>query len=310
MIDTALTGRVVVDGHVGHVWSRTGRAFFADGDRRKVLERLSEAASRSLFETLQTDWLLLDCEVMPWNGKATDLIEQQFAPTGRAAMISTEATLDALRRFSGRGVADMAAERMRLEERLGNARAFDKVWRGYCHPVEDVTDVRLAPFHVLASEGRVHHDVAHVQHLAWIESLASAADGLRFDSTSWLVVDLDDPGSVAKATRHWLDRTASGAEGVVVKPPLFLTRGSKGRFLQPALKVRGVDYLRIIYGPDYDLPENLSRLRDRAIGPKRQQAALGLEGLARFVQGAPLRDVHECVFATLALGMEAMDPRL
>ena len=84
--------------------------------------------------------------------------------------------------------------------------------------------------------------------------------------------------------------------------------------VQPALKTRGREYLRIIYGPEYDLAENLERLRSRGLSSKRSLAirefALGVEGLERFVRKEPLRRVHECVFGVLALESEPVDPRL
>ena len=84
--------------------------------------------------------------------------------------------------------------------------------------------------------------------------------------------------------------------------------------LQPAVKCRGREYLRIIYGPEYTLPEHLERLRERGVSGKRSLAlrefALGIEGLERFVQREPLRRVHECVFGVLALESEPVDPRL
>ncbi len=127
------------------------------------------------------------------------------------------------------------------------------------------------------------------------------------------VVDLTDAAQVEAVTRWWLDLTAAGGEGMVVKPLDPLTRGRRF-FVQPALKVRGREYLRIIYGPDYLAPENLSRLKHRAVGAKRGLAArefgLGLEALERFARAAPLREVHECVFAVLALESEPIDPRL
>ena len=105
----------------------------------------------------------------------------------------------------------------------------------------------------------------------------------------------------------------AGGEGMVVKPLDFIARGEKS-LIQPALKVHGPEYLRIIYGPEYDLPDNLARLRHRGLSGKRALAlrefALGHEALTRFVTGAPLRSVHECVFAVLALESEPIDPRL
>lgn len=113
--------------------------------------------------------------------------------------------------------------------------------------------------------------------------------------------------------RWWEELTARGGEGIVVKPLGFLALGRRG-LAQPALKCRGREYLRIIYGPDYTMPENLSRLRARGLSIKRSLAirefALGIEGLERFVRKEPLRRVHECAFGVLALESEPVDPRL
>jgi hypothetical protein len=107
--------------------------------------------------------------------------------------------------------------------------------------------------------------------------------------------------------------TASGSEGMVVKPMTFAPRGRRG-LVQPAIKCRGREYLRIIYGPEYTAPQHLERLRSRGLSTKRSLAlrefALGLEALQRFVEREPLRRVHECVFGVLALESEPVDPRL
>jgi protein phosphatase len=126
-------------------------------------------------------------------------------------------------------------------------------------------------------------------------------------------VDTTDPNAVAAGTDWWTDLTAVGGEGMVVKPAANLTRGRKG-LVQPGLKVRGREYLRIIYGPDYTEPANLERLRSRGLGHKRSLAlreySLGLEALDRVAGGDPLWRVHQCVFAVLALESEPVDPRL
>jgi protein phosphatase len=100
---------------------------------------------------------------------------------------------------------------------------------------------------------------------------------------------------------------------MVVKPLDWIVRGKRG-LVQPAVKCRGREYLRIIYGPDYTAEENLTRLKSRGLGAKRSLAlrefALGIEGLERFVRREPLRRVHECVFGVLALESEPVDPRL
>ena len=132
-------------------------------------------------------------------------------------------------------------------------------------------------------------------------------------ATPYKVVDVTDPASVAEGVEWWTELTGRGGEGMVVKPLDFILRGKRG-LAQPAVKCRGPEYLRIIYGPDYTAAENLSRLRSRGLGHKRSLAlgefALGVEGLERFVRREPLRRVHECVFGVLALESEPVDPRL
>jgi len=136
---------------------------------------------------------------------------------------------------------------------------------------------------------------------------------VMFRPTRRLVVDLADESSRAAGALWWEQLTAAGAEGMVVKPLANLVRTRKG-LIQPGLKVRGREYLRIIYGPDYTLEENLTRLKQRNLGAKRKLAlreyALGLESLERLVRREPLWRIHQAVFAVLALESEPVDPRL
>jgi hypothetical protein len=140
-----------------------------------------------------------------------------------------------------------------------------------------------------------------------------ASDPQFLVATPWRKVDPADAASVADATAWWESLTESGGEGVVVKPLAFVLNGRRG-IAQPAVKCRGREYLRIIYGPEYTRPEHLARLRQRSLSGKRSLAvrefALGVESLERFVRHEPLRRVHECVFGVLALESEPVDPRL
>lgn len=299
-------------GESGAIWTRTGRAFFAESDTRDaVLGRLRDAiATVGLWEELKTDWLLLDAEIMPWSAKASALIENQYAPVAASANAGLNLSLDAARRAAARGVA-IEDLRAKLEQRASRAAMYGKAWAPYVWPVSSIDDLRIAPFHILASEGALHFDKDHLWHM-------SAADRLGGDSTiiantKWRLVRLDDAGAVAAAVEWWEALIGDGGEGMVVKPRDFISRGAKG-LIQPALKVRGKEYLRIIYGPEYDSPENLERLKQRGLGGKRALAlkefALGHEALSRFIARQPLRRVHECVFAVLALESEPIDPRL
>jgi protein phosphatase len=172
--------------------------------------------------------------------------------------------------------------------------------------------VGSAPFHLLATEGQVHVQRDHVWHMEKLAEICKPGDGLLL-ATPYKIVDVTDTSSVEEATRWWEELTGRGGEGMVVKPMDFIVRGSRG-LTQPAVKCRGPEYLRIIYGPEYLLPENLERLRSRSVAAKRSLAlrefALGIEALERFVRQEPLRRVHECVFGVLALESEPVDPRL
>ena len=152
----------------------------------------------------------------------------------------------------------------------------------------------------------------HAWHLGHCDALVEAdPDWIR--RTERRVVEVTDPASEAEATEWWEAMTASGGEGMVVKPMTFTARGRRGQ-VQPGVKVRGREYLRIIYGPEYDAPDQIDRLRSRGLGRKRSLAsrefALGVEALERFVRREPLYRVHECVFGVLALESEPVDPRL
>lgn len=302
----------VTDGTTGAVHTRTGRSFFPPEATEELLRRLRDAITAAgLWEELGTGWLLLDGELLPWSAKAEDLIRDQYAAVGAAARAALPAARAALERAAAAGL-DVAALLVRTEARAANAEAFTRAYRRYCWPTDGVDGVRLAPFQVLASEGATYHDRDHGWHLAVADRLAEAAPDL-VAPTRRLVVDTTDPAATAAGIDWWEQLTAAGGEGMVVKPFANLTRGRRG-LAQPGLKVRGGDYLRLIYGPDYLEPANLERLRQRALGRKRSLAlreyALGLEALERGARGEPLWRVHEAVFAVLALETEPVDPRL
>jgi protein phosphatase len=302
-----------VTSEAGAIWTRTGRAFFAERTMTgAVLDRVRTAAdSAGLWDELATDWLLLDAEIMPWSVKASSLIEQQYEPVAHSARAGLSAALNAATRAAARGVA-VGALRDKLTLRAASAERYAAAWRPYVWPVSGVDDLRVAPFHLLASEGAVNFNKDHLWHMSVVVRLV-AAGAPTLVATETRHLALNDAAACVDAAAWWEDLTARGREGMVVKPLTFVPRGKKG-LVQPALKVRGPEYLRIIYGPEYDLPDNLTRLRERGLGGKRSLAlrefALGHEALTRFVARAPLRQVHECVFAILALESEPIDPRL
>ncbi len=305
--------RFGVPGAAGAIWTRTGRPFFAAELAASLTGQVGAAAEKAgLFDELGTSWLLLDAELLPWNVKAGSLLRDQYAAVGAAALASLPAAVSVLEQACARGLPDVGTRLERTRSRLANAEAFTTAYLRYCWATDGLTGVRVAPFQLLASEGAVYHERPHRWHLGLADRLAAAELAL-IASTRRVEVDIGDPASVAAATRWWEDLTAAGGEGMVVKPAANLTRGPN-RLVQPGLKVRGREYLRIVYGPDYTEPAHLVRLRQRGLSHKRSLAlreyALGLEALDRVARGEPLWRVNECVFAVLALESEPVDPRL
>jgi protein phosphatase len=303
----------VVGQGFGACYTRTGRRFF-DDDRLEgeLLGRVRDAAQGAgLFERLDSDWLLLDCELMPWSAKAQELLRQQYAAVGVAAKLGLGASVAALASTAERLDGELRELLERTQLRVEEGARFVEAYRRYCWPVRAIGDLKLAPFHLLASEGGVHVDKDHLWHMSTLGELCATDELLH--PTAHLVVDTSDAESEAAGCAWWDELTAAGGEGMVVKPLEFLARGRRG-LAQPALKTRGREYLRIIYGPEYTEPDNLGRLKTRSLGRKRSLAVrefgLGIEALERFVRGEPLRRVHECVFGVLALESEPVDPRL
>ena len=303
----------ITDGSAGTIYTRTGRRFFDEDLEIAALARVRAAMDAAgSWEELATDWVLLDAELMPWSAKAQELIRQQYAPTGVAARTALGAVIPALDATAERGVDTGAiAERMRI--RQGLAERYVEAYSRYSWPVVSIDDLRLAPFHLMASEGRTHTDRDHVWHMETLAAICRQDDGLLF-ATPHRVIDVTDAEAVAAGVAWWEELTSRGGEGMVVKPLDFIPPRGPKRPIQPAVKCRGAEYLRIIYGPEYTLPEHLERLRERGLAGKRglahREFALGLEGLERFTRHEPLRRVHECVFGVLALESEPVDPRL
>ncbi|XHM63853.1 polynucleotide kinase-phosphatase [Streptomyces nigra] len=304
-----------VDGPTGSLYTRTGRPFFDDpAVTETILERIRTAAGEAgLWSELDTDWLLLDAELMPWSLKAAGLLRSQYAAVGAAAGAVFPGALAALESAAGRGV-DVSGLLARQRERASDAAAFTEAYRRYCWTTDGLDGVRLAPFQLLAVQGRSLAALPHDEQLALLDRLVEHDGSGLLRTTRRLYVDTGDPESVRAGVDWWLEMTGRGGEGMVVKPLGAVVRDERGRLVQPGIKCRGREYLRIIYGPEYTRPENLERLRKRFLNHKRSLAlrefALGVEALDRLAGGEPLWRVHEAVFGVLALESEPVDPRL
>lgn len=317
----------VADGSNGICYTRTGRHFFEDMElEASLIDRFRKALDKSGFwNDFDTDWVCFDCELMPWSAKAQMLLKEQYSAVGISGRVALDEAVKLLQQASGNKSisfdvskltsgqnADIKALLHRFSERSEMIHKYVEAYRGYCWPVSSIDDLRLAPFHILATDGKVHSDKNHLWHMDTIAQYCTQDDKIII-ATNHIVVDVTHAESVSKGTEWWEKLTSSGGEGMVVKPYDFIVKNSR-ELLQPAVKCRGKEYLRIIYGPEYTMDENIQRLRSRSVSKKRSLAlrefALGMEALERFIRQEPLYRVHECVFGVLALESEPVDPRL
>ena len=327
--ETAAKRFGVTDNSFGIIYTRTGRPFFnkyniEDADiETAILSRLEDALSSSSFwEDFNTDWVCIDAELMPWSAKAASLLKDQYAPAGLAGRVSLSMAADAIKNAIKSleesnvspvsGSIDLNEILNKFNERGEAISLYTNAYRRYCWDIKTIDDYRIAPFHILATEGKVWNSENHITHMEQIKKYMTGSDPI-FMATNYMEIDLLDEKSAAAGVKWWEELTASGGEGMVVKPFDFIA--AKGNeILQPAVKCRGREYLRIIYGPEYLLSANLERLKKRSLSKKRNLAqnefVLGMESLERFVKKDPLYRVHECVFGVLALESEPVDPRL
>jgi protein phosphatase len=295
---------------IGICHTRTGRRFFDSANvEAEFLERVHAAATAAGFwDEFETNWLCLDCELMPWSAKAQELLKRQYAAVGASGQATLADEMAVLEQAAGRDL-DVGELLARTTTRRQMVDDYIAAYRRYCWPVKSMADLKLAPFHLLATEGKVHVDQPHDWHM---RTLARLAGGIIV-ATPFRIIDVTTPESEVEGIRWWEELTGRGGEGMVVKPLDFIAKNRRG-LVQPAVKCRGREYLRIIYGPEYTAAENLERLRARGLSTKRSLAlrefALGIEAIERFARKEPLRRVHEAVFGVLALESEPVDPRL
>ncbi|XKE94622.1 polynucleotide kinase-phosphatase [Metaplanococcus flavidus] len=294
---------------LGSIYTRTGKRFFDRETENRLLVELNEELVRiKYFDEYQTDYVLLDAEIMPWNLKAKELISSQYAHVGENAVLDRTLLKEKLTAALPAN-GDLQAWLDEYDSKLENANDFLQVFQKYCWDIEGDRSIQIAPFHILAHSDRTFLDKPHTWHMEMNQKLAETSR--LFVETEFKVIT--DEASEAEVIDWWKAITEDGHEGIIIKPEFYIAR-HKGKLVQPAIKVRGLRYLRIIYGMDYLEPKNLERLKNRNTGKKQKLAlrefALGLEGVARFVNGESIERVHECTLGALAMESDPVDPRL
>lgn len=296
----------------GRMYTRLGRPILTSPElEQETLRRLSQGLKEAgIFEALSSSWVLLDGELVNWNRRRETVWGSALPHTLQAGLTGMGRGLELLAQAQARGVP---VERLELSMRTRRQalESLEQVLR-LRFPDGQEERVQLAPFHLLASEGAVHLDKTHVWHMEQLTMLCQVLPELC-RPTRWWRVRLDDTQSLEDIIGWWEKASAWGEGGMIVKPIPFLPEAERGR-MQPALKVRGREALRVSCGPEYTLPVTLERLKRRHVGGRRglalREMALSVEALRRFVRREPLRRVHEVVSALLALKAESLDPRL
>ncbi len=305
--DEQVTKQLLNTEALGIITTRTGRAFFEEELQREVLQAIhQELLAKNYFDRFQTDYVLMDAEILPWNLKAHGLIDRQYANVAEQALMDRKFLLNKLQTTTNIDMSNWAEE---YAHKLKNAARFDAVYQNYCWPTNELQGIQIAPFHILAHSQTTHFDKPHTWHMEMNALLAE--DSSLFLATEYRLIETEQQEQ--EAITWWEDMTELGHEGIVIKPLHFIEK-RKGKLLQPAIKVRGREYLRIIYGMDYTDEAQLKALKKRNPSRKMRNAlqefSLGVEGIERFVQQESSARVHECTLAALALESEPIDPRL
>ena len=300
----------------GRVYTRTGRRFFNENDEeRALLATVRRSMDRAgLWDALGTEWIMLDGEIVPWVVKGAGLINTHYRAPGVAGAIAlahASTTLDAYRARTGE-TPDGAALAERTAERNQAIGRFNAIIERYGSMTGHAA---YAPFTILAGAGAAHADT---ETRSWqrerLDQLVTASSGMLVHTPSMRVATASTEER-EEATTWWRTLVEGTEEGLVVKPDdgVYGAEHMRRR-VQPALKVRGREYLRIIYGPEYTIAGHMARVRKRATGAKRSLAlrehAIGCEGLTRLVARRALHERYECALAVLALESEPTDPRL
>lgn len=206
----------VVDEGIGICYTRTGRRFFDNPVLEiELLTRLKTALDTTNFwRDHNTSWVCLDCELMPWSAKAQELIRRQYVAVGAASGTALGEAVAVLEKAATRGI-DVSLPLSHYQERSQMASQYVAAYRRYCWQVDSVSDLKLAPFHILATAGAVYTNKNHVWHMETIRKICQADTDLLL-ATSYKKIDVNDPESQTIAINWWQELTSHGGEGIVV----------------------------------------------------------------------------------------------
>lgn len=255
--------------------SRGGFPFF------KSNEDLNKIDWENLRKNMKTDFVALDCEIMPWNYKASNLIDFDFLVPGQCTYLS--------RKYGNYGNLTYVEE-------------YLKTLNSYISNNEDDFEIRI--FNILAT-GNLHFNnrsglferftkvnLGMVKEREWhynqIESLCKGCKILK--PVVYYKYNQYDESINNFILNKWKEFTEKfNGEGFVVKPKYSIMYTDDGYMFQPAIKIRGSKYLQLIYGIDYIDKEYFEMVKKRKIVTKRKlailQHELGINILRAWLKG-------------------------
>ena len=272
----------------GCIYSGKARPLLPDS--ATFIDALRSALTRAGFwKRLETDWVCLEGEILPsaWYGKRLE----KYGDILLAGEARYDAAASVLKRFDA-------------EERVGPGRECLRKYRELFESVSgrDGDSLSFAPHHLIAAENRGFFGMPNSWHIETLNGLARRA-GAPFVDTPYRLISLEERTGVEECLALW-----RGCPGIAIKTLPFFPAGKRGA-AQPAFLCRNREQLRLVYGPEYDLPENRLRLNGRKSLLKRRnkrrkilkQWELALEGVQRFLAREPRGRIQECARRVLAL---------
>ncbi|MDF2880165.1 MAG: polynucleotide kinasephosphatase [Clostridiaceae bacterium] len=291
------------------IYSRTGKKFFNEKENETISLRIKAILnSIDYFNRFDTGFVIIDAEILPWNAKGEGLLFNQYLPVLDSALALNTKLYENLKD------TPIIKEEMlkEVENNLTNINKYKQQLENYCWDT-NIENIKIAPFHLLAHEGKTFFDKEHEWHLNHFNMFAENEDNL-FIKTPYVLIDLTKEESISNSIKFWDELTSKGYEGFILKTEYFLEHNDQGELILPMMKVRGKDYLRIIYGINYDNPTVIAKLKNRSLSRKRslhyRELLLGVEALKRFSNGEDFQTWHEYILTILCMTNEVVDHRL
>lgn len=291
------------------IYTRNGLSFFKGEDDEYICSKIQNLLrTNDYYKKHNTGFVLMDAEILPWNAKGSGLLTNQYLPVLDSSKSLNEHISKALE-----NVSNLDAIKEEVATNLNNINKYKEQLENYCWD-SNITNIKIAPFHLLAHEKKTFFNKTHEWHLNHFNELIDMKENDLFEKTPYVIVDLASEDSKQKAIDFWLDITSKGYEGVMFKTETFIERNSEGETILPMMKVRGKDYLRIIYGINYDNAKYLEKLRYRNVSKKRflhyKETALSIKSVELFAMGESFEKWHDYTFANICLGNMVTDHRL